>query len=211
LADRFGLEVSESEASRALGAEISYYRAHLDEGGDQPGLADLRRRCALELRAALPRSETLDAVGVSELVAALLASLRFRAFPDAAPAIAAARRAGWRVVVASNWDVSLHDVLARLGLAALLDGIVTSAEVGARKPAAAVFECALALVGAGAAEAVHVGDSLAEDVVGARRAGLEAVLIARSVDDGVAAPPEGVRVIATLAELEPLLARPRST
>ena len=46
----------------------------------------------------------------------------------------AGARAGLRLVVVSNWDVSLHEVLARTGLTPLLDGAVTSAEVGAAKP-----------------------------------------------------------------------------
>ena len=74
-----------------------------------------------------------------------------------------------RVVVASNWDVSLHEVLERLELAPLLDGVVTSAEVGARKPDPAVFMRALALAGAATSDAVHVGDSVEEDVRGRAR------------------------------------------
>jgi len=44
---------------------------------------------------------------------------------------------------------------------------------------------------------VHVGDSLEEDVVGARAAGIEAVLLRRDGRPG----PSGVRTIASLAEL----------
>lgn len=206
LADRFGLDVSEQDASRALGAEIAYYRAHLDLGRDELSLAELRRRCAEELRSALPSSPALDALDTASLVDVLLAALRFRAFPDAEPAIARARERGWRVVVASNWDVSLHIVLARLGLAPLLDGIVTSAEVGARKPAAAVFERALQIAEAPAADAVHVGDSLEEDVLGARAAGIEPILVVRD-PAGLPRPPApaDVRVISSLAELDNLL------
>jgi putative hydrolase of the HAD superfamily len=66
-----------------------------------------------------------------------------------------------------------------------------------RKPSPEIFEHALVLAGAAAHEAIHVGDSLAEDVAGARAAGIEAVLIKR---DGAPGPP-GVRTIATLAAL----------
>jgi putative hydrolase of the HAD superfamily len=107
------------------------------------------------------------------------------------------RAAGRRVVVVSNWDFSLHDVLGRIGLAPLLDGIVTSAECGARKPAREIFERALRLAGAEAAEAIHVGDSLAEDVEGARAAGVMPVLLRR---DG-ASGPRGVTTIRSLTEL----------
>jgi putative hydrolase of the HAD superfamily len=195
LAARFAIDVSEAEAARAIGAEIAYYRAHLDEGTDVARLADLRRRCAEALRSALP---PVADIGTGELTEALLASLRFSAFPDARPAIRAARERGMRVVVASNWDVSLHQVLERVGLSPLLDGIVTSAEAGARKPASAVFERALELAGSSPQAAIHVGDSLDEDVAGARAAGIRPVLLSR--DGGVSL--DGVETISSLAELE---------
>jgi putative hydrolase of the HAD superfamily len=180
------LSISLADAERAIAAEIAYYRTHLDEGRDAASLAALRRRCAAALAAELP-AVTVDPEVLEEV---LLASLRFTAFPDAAPALGALRTAGTRLVVVSNWDVSLHEVLSRVGLAPLLDDVVTSAEVGARKPAREIFERA------GPAR-LHVGDSLAEDVAGALAAGLEPVLIRRDGSPG----PSGVRTIATLAEL----------
>jgi putative hydrolase of the HAD superfamily len=198
LAARFAISISEQQAAQALAAEIRYYREHLDLGRDDGSLAALRRQCAEVLRSALPPSDELARVGTDELTSALLASLQFSAFDDAAAAIRQARGSGWRVVVASNWDVSLHHVLARLELARLVDGIVTSAEVGARKPSSAVFERALALVHARPAEALHVGDSIEEDVLGALAAGIDAILLARH--GGAEAPP-GVRVISSLADL----------
>jgi putative hydrolase of the HAD superfamily len=202
LAERFGIEVTHEQAAHAIAAEIAYYRAHLDEGRDAAGLTELRGRCAEVLSAALPHSAGLERIGTRAMTGALLASLRFSAFADAAPAIADARAGGCRVVVASNWDISLHDVLGRLGLAAMLDGIVTSAEVGARKPEPAVFERALALVDALPSDALHVGDSIEEDVRGARGAGIQPILIVRGERTPSAdAVPGDVRVISSLSEL----------
>ena len=199
LAKRFQITVTEEQARLALAAEIAYYRAHLDEGRDVHSLAALRGRCAAALREALPASVKLSAVTPDDLTAALLASLRFHPFGDVRPALRAAKARTRRVVVVSNWDVSLHAVLDRLELSPYLDGVVTSAEAGARKPATAIFEQALAIAGAGARDAVHVGDSLDEDVAGARAAGIEPVLIRRNGHPG----PSGVRTIASLNELEP--------
>jgi putative hydrolase of the HAD superfamily len=198
LAERFGIHVSELDATTALAAEIRYYRAHLDQGRDQESLAELRRQCADVLREALPAPSGRTGLDLDELTAVLLSALNFSAFDDASDAIRAARGRGQRVVVASNWDVSLHDVVARVGLAPLLDGVVTSAEAGARKPAPAVFERALRLADAAPTEVLHVGDSVEEDVIGALRAGIEPVFLSR---DGRQAPP-GVRQISTLRELE---------
>ncbi|MGH2876966.1 MAG: HAD-IA family hydrolase, partial [Solirubrobacteraceae bacterium] len=136
--------------------------------------------------------------GAAEVTAALLAALRFDAYADARPALLAARESGRRIVAVSNWDVSLSEVLELAGLAPLLDAVVTSAAVGAAKPAPAIFRHALALAGTVPERALHVGDSLAEDVEGARASGIEAVLLVR--DRPPDAPP-GVRVITSLAQL----------
>ena len=143
LRERFGVEVSEAQAAHAIAQEIGFYRQHLDLGSDEPGLATLRARCAEVLRAALPPSPKLESLETLELQAALLSALRFSPFEDVVPALSELRRRGASLVVVSNWDISLHDVLGRLRLAPLLDGILTSAEVGARKPAAVIFRMVL--------------------------------------------------------------------
>jgi putative hydrolase of the HAD superfamily len=191
LRERLGIEVTAEAAEAAMKAEIAYYRAHLHEGRDPASLADLRRRAAEAM---------LPALGVhADLTDALLAALRFRAYPDAAPALEALRSKGLAIVVVSNWDHSLHERLAETGLAPLVDAAVASAELGHAKPERAIFEHALELAGASAGEALHVGDSPREDVEGALAAGLRAVLVAR---DGRARA--SVPVIASLAELPPL-------
>jgi putative hydrolase of the HAD superfamily len=195
LAEHAGIELDAAAADAALAAEITYYRAHLDEGRDAESLAELRRRCAKELRAALPASAR--GIELELLLPLLLDALHFSAFADAAEALRWARGLPARVVVVSNWDISLEEVLARLGLAGPLEGVVTSARAGARKPAAAIFTRALELAGAVPEQAVHVGDSLTEDIAGARAAGIEPILVRR---DG-APTASGTRVISTLAQL----------
>jgi HAD superfamily hydrolase (TIGR01549 family) len=155
---------------RAFRAEMSYYREHSDEGRDPDSLAALRRRCAAILSAELGRE-----VAVEEMMAAI----RFRAYRDAAPTLAELRALAVRLVCVSNWDYSLPDVLARVGLADELDGVVTSAAVGARKPDPRLFEAALEVAGCAADEALHVGDTPTEDVEGAKAAGIRALLIDR--------------------------------
>ncbi len=198
LRDQLGARVSEAEARAALRAEIAHYRGHMAQAGDQRGLAGLRAACAAVLWDALPRLPELARADAEVRTGVLLAALRFTAFPDARPLLQRARDAGARVIVISNWDVSLDDVLGRTGLAPLLDGVVVSAVVGAAKPSPVIFDRALELAGVAAPDCLHVGDSLAEDVAGARASGIEAVLLDRQ---GVAPEASGVRVIATLDEL----------
>jgi putative hydrolase of the HAD superfamily len=167
------LGVDEATARRAFRAEVAYYLEHQLEGSDTAALTDLRQRCATVLAAAagVDRDGALDA---------LMESLQFEAFPDAAPALAAVRARGLRVVVVSNWDCSLPEVLEQVGLREHVDAVVTSAVVGAAKPDARIFAAALDAAGCGATEAVHVGDSREHDVEGARSAGIRALLLDRA-------------------------------
>ena len=185
------LGVDEETAERAFRAEVAYYVVHHLEGCHPSGLEDLRWRCAAVLAeaAGTDPARALDA---------LMGSLTFEPWEDAAPALGALRADGLRLVVVSNWDCSLPDVLARIGLAELVDGVVTSAVVGAAKPDRRVFKAALELAGCTAAEALHVGDSVDADVAGARAAGVRAVLLDRSGGGGAEA-------ITSLSELPALI------
>jgi putative hydrolase of the HAD superfamily len=203
LRERFGLELAPEQVAAAVRAEIAFYRAHHDEARDAATLAELRQRSARALRDALP--ESAAELPLAPLTEALLAALRFSAFPEAPDVLRVARERGMRLVVVSNWDVSLHDVLAETGLAPLLDAVLTSAEVGSAKPDGAIFRRALAVAEVEAREALHVGDSVEHDVVGARAAGIPCVLVVR---DG-SPPPPGVPVVATLRDLlDPRTLRP---
>jgi putative hydrolase of the HAD superfamily len=187
-----GATVSEDEAKRAMLAEMAYYKANHDDASDVAGLEDLRRQCAEVVRGELG----VD-LPVAEVEAAMLAAIRFRPYPEVPGVLRALRDRGTRLVVVSNWDVSLHGVLEQTGLAPLIDAVVTSAEFGAAKPDPAIFAHALELAGARAKDAVHAGDDVEADVHGARAAGIEPVLVARDGEPG----PEGVRRIPTLEGL----------
>jgi putative hydrolase of the HAD superfamily len=191
-----GFEVTEERAAAGFAAEIAYYLDHHLEGADPERLERLRDRCAEEMRKAL------DIPGLDHATArrAMLGSLEFTAYPDAAPALGELRRRGVTLVVASNWDCSLPNWLAPAGILELVDGVVTSAEVGAAKPSPRVFERALAVAGVEAGEALHVGDKVDNDVEGAAAAGVRGVLLRREGD-----PPPGVEVIGSLRKLGGLL------
>ncbi|HZO35739.1 MAG TPA: HAD family hydrolase, partial [Solirubrobacteraceae bacterium] len=128
---RRGVAISAGEARAAIVAEIAYYREHHDEASTLDLLDDLRARCTAVLREALP-PHARELPG-DELGAALLAALRFRPYPDVPDTLRALRSEGVRLVVVSNWDVSLHEQLATTGIAPLVDAAVSSAEVGASK------------------------------------------------------------------------------
>jgi len=95
----------------------------------------------------------------------------------AAEGLAALRRLGLVVGCISNSNGTVARLLAEVGLASWLDPIVDSGVVGVEKPDPEIFRIALRRAGVAAAEAVYVGDLYPVDVIGARRAGLEPVLL----------------------------------
>src|SRR5579863_1364640 len=130
--ERHGVAVTSADATRALRAEMAHYRANCIRAADARSLAALRLECAALVGREL--GGRLAALDAAVLVPTLLESIRFHAYPEVPRTLARLRDEGFALVVASNWDVSLHDVLERTGLDVLLDGVVTSAEVGVAKP-----------------------------------------------------------------------------
>jgi putative hydrolase of the HAD superfamily len=211
LAERLGVAVTDRQAAAALGAEVSYYRAHMHEGVDLERVAQLHARCAEVLRRALPAEPAITAATAAVMTELLLDSLRFRVFDEVPAVLADLRAAGMALVVASNWDATLDSVLDRVGLRDAVDGVVNSASAGFAKPDPRLLHSALLLAGVAADGAVHVGDSFREDVGAALGAGVRPVLLAREGRPAAAELGTGeptlppLRVITTLAELPPLL------
>ncbi len=173
----YGIELSAADAQWAFAAEIDYYRAHHLEGRDRASLAALRERCAEVLHASLPAHAT-RVLSLRELTSAMLGALRFSVYPDALSTLSLLRARGLRLVVVSNWDVSLAPTLEALGLGETLDAVVTSAGVGVAKPAPEVFHAALGLIDVSPGEAVHVGDDFELDVRRRLRRGRDAGAVA---------------------------------
>ncbi len=121
-------------------------------------------------------------------------------YEDAVPTVEQMKRRGKQVGVISNWDVRLEEVLRALGLWELFDCVVVSALVGAEKPAPAIFQHALRQCDCPPGRALHVGDSYEEDVLGARRAGLEALWLCR---DGAADDPHVIRSLSEVLDRVP--------
>src|SRR5215218_2811982 len=169
-----GVDVSGRAAKDAFKAEIAYYLEHHLEGRDADSLDRLRDECAAVLQRSLGDAGAGIDPGVVKR--AMLDAIHFDAYADAAPALRALRDGGLRLVVASNWDCSLPDVLAEAGLLHLVDAVMPSAAAGAAKPDARLFEAALREAGCGPADALHVGDSLENDVAGANAAAIAALL-----------------------------------
>jgi putative hydrolase of the HAD superfamily len=134
-----------------------------------------------------------------ELYAYFATAAAWRIFPDVPDALAALRTRGFRLAVVSNFDARLGPLLEDLGVRRLVDAVVCSSHAGSAKPDPAIFGTALAALDVPASATLHAGDDPVADVLGARAAGLSAVLVCRS-GTPPALPPD-VAAIASLAEL----------
>ena len=127
----------------------------------------------------------------------------WRLFPDTMATVQELKAQGLELGIISNFDSRLFSVLRGLGLADVFDTVTISSLTRAAKPAPRIFHVALEKHAVDPDEAVHVGDSVRDDVEGAIKAGLHAVLLDRRARVGENAG----HVIQTLTQLPPLIAR----
>ena len=107
------------------------------------------------------------------------------------------RDAGFRMAVISNSDGRAASTLEINGLLPFFEFVIDSGEVGFEKPDPRIFELALTRLGVAPADAPYVGDLYEVDVLGARAAGMPAVLVDA---DGAHAQVD-VPVVRSVAEL----------
>jgi len=130
----------------------------------------------------------------------------WRLDPDAPALLADLRARGLAVLVVSNFDARVRGVLAALGLSPFVDRVTISSEAGAAKPDPAIFQRALAGLALHPADVVHVGDTVREDLRGARAAGVRVVLVGGA--DLAAEAPDAL-VVPRLADVADRLALAR--
>ncbi|HYS99092.1 MAG TPA: HAD-IA family hydrolase [Thermoplasmata archaeon] len=146
-----------------------------------------------------------DEAMLDDLEQAYERGVAWKVYPEAAGILDRLRQAGYRLGVISNASHSLPGILKRLGLAEYFDTITYSFEVGAEKPDVRIFRRAVAQANASEEHSLHIGDSFEADYLGARRAGLHAVLVCREGE-----PPAPCPLIRTLDGLDGLLLAGRS-
>ena len=132
------------------------------------------------------------------------------AYPDAIETLAVLRQYGFTLGALSNVPFGLprrtiYADLERTGLAPYLDGFVTSADIGLRKPHRAAFEWLAATLGVALHEMAYVGN-LPTDVTGALACGCTPIFLDRTrsgTDYGQAATVHSLREVPPLLTLAP--------
>ena len=142
----------------AFAAEADYYTPRSWQGRDAESLARLRRESA---------GVFLDAVGADlardEFAPAFVSALTFERVEGSLETLEALRARGLSLAVVSNWDVSLPDTLASVGLEHLFTVVISSAAAGVAKPDPRIFELALEELGVAPERVLHVGDDAADE------------------------------------------------
>jgi haloacid dehalogenase superfamily, subfamily IA, variant 3 with third motif having DD or ED/haloacid dehalogenase superfamily, subfamily IA, variant 1 with third motif having Dx(3-4)D or Dx(3-4)E len=210
LADH-GHHVSDQELHRAW--EVAdrwfwddYHRPDNDTWGDDQRIDDTWRIYHSLMLRELGLEDLQHGV-LDTILTAQYAPESWELYPDVLPALAELRAAGLHLGIISDWGSNLLPIVEGLGLQRELDFVLASGAEGVSKPDPAFFRLAAARAGVPSGEALMVGDSYRADVEGARAAGMEAVLLARPEwRDRREAPPDGVTVISSLAELPALVA-----
>ena len=199
---RHGIALDPSRFDRAVTSAASL----LDGPEDMPYDADIylayTRHIIEQMGGA---GATLDACA-REIYEEWAACHHFELYEEVPAVLRELTAAGVRIGLISNSHRSLAAFESHFDLQGLIAASVSSSEHGLMKPHPSIFAAALQLLEVRAGEAVMVGDNLRQDVDGAIRAGMRAVLLHRSdTPFPEQASSRGVLVIRSLSELPGLL------
>jgi HAD superfamily hydrolase (TIGR01549 family) len=143
-----------------------------------------------------------------EIYAEWAANHHFELYEEVPTVLRELTSAGLRLGLISNSHRCLDSFQSHFELREFVSAAVSSADHGFMKPHPSIFQAALDQLGVAAADAVMVGDSLSQDVEGALKTGMRAILLHRS-DDPVPREKElrarGVPVVRSLQEIRRLV------
>ncbi len=125
-------------------------------------------------------------------------------YPETLATLQALEERGKELGIVSNFDSRLYEILVGLGIDRFFESVTLSSFAGAAKPSPKIFMRALAKHGALPEDALHVGDSLKEDVYGAKAAGIKPAFLQR---EGTACLVSEAPTITNLYEVITLLDR----
>ena len=195
---RFGIDVDPLR----FDAAVTSAAALLDNPEDAPYDADIYVAYTRHIVERMGgRGDRLDECA-REIYAEWAAYQHFELYDDVPEVLRELAGAGIRLGLISNSHRCLESFQSHFELQGLISATVSSSEHGFMKPRASIFAAALQLVDVVARDAVMVGDHVRQDVEGALRAGMRAVLLHRSDSP---APECAAPVIRSLSELPALL------
>ena len=180
-----GIDLAEKDLERALLQETQAGGWWLDETPFEPTEANSFATVLAFDAAVLARlgHPNLGEEAFRRIEDAFARRSAWYVYPDVLPALDALTRAGIRLCVISNFVWGAPELIHDLELARHFESLVISARIGFQKPNPGIFRHALEQMRVAPERALHVGDSYRADVLGARRLGIRAALIARATGD----------------------------
>lgn len=182
-AAKYGVEVSREEVSARFRTCFDDAPRLAFPGEPQERITELEREWwkALVARVFAPWSpfDGFDEF-FSELFAYFAQPQAWSLYPEVPETLAALKKRGLILSVISNFDSRLLHILEGLGVASCFVEIFVSSRIGYAKPDSQIFQAALRHHRLRADQVAHVGDSEINDRLGARNAGLRAILIDRN-------------------------------
>jgi REG-2-like HAD superfamily hydrolase len=180
-----GLLVSAERSRPAYGEVFARFRSEqeeLERIGDRAAVKSMwqRQMAAWLVEVGGKEEDAPEVLSRFEELAFGPRSHVFALFEDALPAIESIKAAGFKLGVISNWDHTLFGVLESLGVDGEFDFVIASLVFGAEKPEKSIFMKACEHGRSAPERTLHVGDSEYDDFLGARNAGMHALLIDRS-------------------------------
>lgn len=203
--ERHGMALDESRFEQAVAAAAPILDA---AQGDIYDAAIFHRYTASIVRAMGGEGPGVERCAV-EIYDEWAANRHFEMYEDVPEVLADIAGRGIRIGLISNSHRCLVSFQSHFELQRFISAAVSSSEHGYLKPHPSIFQAALGRLGVEARHAVMVGDSVGQDIEGARRAGMGAVLVRRGAADEPfgGQVSEDVPVIRSLRDLVPLLGR----
>ena len=198
---RYGMDVDPSKFADAVASAAPL----LNHPEDTPYNADIFIAYTSHIIEQMGgRGPDIDACS-REIYAEWAACQHFELYDDVPDVLRRLASAGLRIGLISNTQRCLTSFQSHFELQGLITAAVSSFEHGYMKPHPSIFSTALGRLGAKPEEAVMVGDSIRQDIEGALRAGMRAVLVDRGESAPARATELGVPIIRSLAELPSLV------
>jgi len=197
---RYGMTVDPSRFEHAVASAAPV----LDGPDDQPYDADIfvryTRHIIEQMGGAGPRIDDC----AREIYGEWAACQHFELYDEVPAVLRELSARGVRIGLISNSHRCLASFQSHFELEGLIAAAVSSSAHGFMKPHPSIFSAALQLIDVAAADTVMVGDSVRQDVDGALRAGMRAVLLHRGSEPHprrVELAARGVPVISSLNEV----------
>jgi putative hydrolase of the HAD superfamily len=172
LGRRYGLELDPARYEQARAAAIGELKRHPELDHDEEIWVLFTERIIVGMGG---RGDTRAAA--AEMERRWVHSEHFELYDDALPVLDFLRERGVLIGLLSNSSRNLDDFVAHHGL--LADAVLTSLTHGKTKPHGSIFRALLEQLGVAPEDAVMVGDTVSDDVEGARAIGMRAVLVDR--------------------------------